>query len=412
MSGLERPQLRPRLAVAPEGRGSYLISDPSAPCESTRCRVTMRELAWLRLFDGRRTLPDLHAEAMILFDGQPVSLEVFTRFVRILDDALFLEGPRYRARLREQMDNPIRPPSCTGTYGGDPIRLRRRLDGLFTGQGGAGRPGPRQPDERFRAALIPHIDYERGGTTYTWAFKELFEQTPATLFVIVGTSHHSLHRFTLTRKNFQTPLGVVPTDQTYIDRLAAHYGDGLFDDELGAHSQEHSIELEVVFLQYLFPDTPFRIVPLLVGSFHDCIATGIPPVEHDDIGRMIAALRAVERETQEPICYIISGDLAHLGPYFGDPRPVSPSILSHSLRQDHALLRELGEQGDGKRPDPASYFRILNEERDARRICGLPPTYTVLEAIQPGRGQLRHYDQYVDRDGQQSVSFASVVFYR
>jgi AmmeMemoRadiSam system protein B len=411
MSELERPQLRPRLAVAPEGRGAYVISDPLRLADR-RVRVTMRELAWLRLFDGRRTLRDLHAEAMRFFDGQAVSLEVFTRFVQTLDDALFLEGPRFRVRLREQLDNPIRPPSCTGSYGDEPGRLRRRLDSLFTGPGGAGRPGPRQPDERFRAALIPHIDYERGGATYTWAFRELFERTPATLFVIVGTSHHSLHRFTLTRKHFRTPLGVALTDQSYIDRLVARYGDGLFDDELGAHSQEHSIELEVVFLQYLFPDTPFRIVPLVVGSFHDCIATGIAPAENDDIGRMIQALRAVERETSEPICYIISGDLAHVGPYFGDPRPVSPSILAHSLRQDHALLHELGEEEKGKRPDLEGYFRVLAEERDARRVCGLPPTYTVLEAIQPSRGQMLHYDQYVDQDGQQSVSFASVVFYR
>jgi AmmeMemoRadiSam system protein B len=411
MSGLECPQLRPHLAVAPEGRGAYLISDPLRLADR-RVRVTTREMAWMRLFDGRRTLRDIHAEATRHLDDQAVSLEVFTRFVQTLDDALFLEGPRFRSRLREQIDNPIRPPSCTGSYGDDPVQLRRRLDSLFTGPGGAGRPGPRQPDEQFRAALIPHIDYGRGGTTYTWAFKELFERTPATLFVIVGTSHHSLHRFTLTRKHFRTPLGVAQTDQAYIDRLAAHYGDGLFDDELGAHLQEHSIELEVVFLQYLFPDTPFRIVPLVVGSFHEWIATGLPPGGRDDIGRMIAALRAAERETQEPVCYIISGDLAHIGPYFGDPRPVSPSILAHSLRQDQALLRTLGEGADGKRPESAAYFRVLAEEQDARRVCGLPPTYTVLEAIQPGRGRLLHYDQYVERNGQESVSFASVVFYR
>ena len=53
--------------------------------------------------------------------------------------------------------------------------------------------------------------------------------------MIVGTSHYSSHRFTLTRKDFKTPLGVVPTDQGYIDRLVRHYGDGLFDDELLAH---------------------------------------------------------------------------------------------------------------------------------------------------------------------------------
>lgn len=310
---------------------------------------------------------------------------------------------------------PIRLPACTASYGDDPVRLRRSLDDLFTAPVGPGRLASRRPDPRFRAALIPHIDYARGGVSYAWAFKELWERTPATLFVIVGTAHYSYHRFTLTRQHFQTPLGIATTDQTYIDRLVAHYGDGLFDDELPAHRPEHSIELEVVFLQYLFADMPFRIVPLLVGSFGDCVGSGREPMEVNDVGRMIAALRAVERETPEPICYIISGDLAHLGPKFGDPSPVGPSLLTHSRHRDFALLHALGGEPLQCRtspPDAAAYFRIIAAEGDARRICGLPPTYVVLEALHPGRGEVLHYDQYLHPGGYESVSFASVVFYQ
>jgi len=361
-------------------------------------------MTWLHLLDGRHTLDDIRAEVRARLDGQTPPLEAFARLVEKLDDALFLDGPRFHSHLREFAANPVRPPACTASYGDDPVLLRLSLSRLFTGPG---RLGPRRPDARFRAALIPHIDYGRGGRGYVRAFKKVFEHTPATLFVIVGTSHYSYHRFTLTRKHFQPPLGIAPTDQTYIDRLVAHYGDGLFDDELPAHLPEHSIELEVVFLQYLFADTPFRIVPLLVGSFHDCIASGRAPSERNDIGRMIAALRAVERDTDEPICYLISGDLAHIGPKFGDPRPVSPALLAHSRRQDHALLHELTGA-----PDAAAYFRVIAVEDDARRICGLPPTYTVLQALRPERGELLHYDQYVHPEGEESVSFASMVFYR
>src|SRR5205814_3982684 len=132
----------------------------------------------------------------------------------------------------------------------EPEALRRQLRRLFTGPRGPGLPEEPKPDGRLRAALLPHIDYRRGGTTYAWGFKEVFERTDASLFVIIGTSHYSSERFTLTRKDFKTPLGIVPTDQEYIDRLVKHYGDGLFDDPL-AHLPEHSIELEVVFLQYL-----------------------------------------------------------------------------------------------------------------------------------------------------------------
>jgi AmmeMemoRadiSam system protein B len=372
-------------------------------------------MSWLHLFDGQHTLADIELKALHNSEGLARLGEIFHRLVRKLDDALFFEGPRFRARLREHAANPIRPPACTASYGDDPAALRRALDHLFTAPGGPGRPGPRRPDPHFRAALIPHIDYGRGGRSYAWAYKEVFERAPAALFVIIGTSHYSFHRFTLTRKHFQTPLGIALTDEAYIDRLVAHYGDGLFDDELPAHLPEHSIELEVVFLQYLFPDMRFRIVPLVVGSFHDCIASGREPIEADDIGRMIAALRAVERERKEPIFYIISGDLAHLGPKFRDPDPVHPTQLESSRSQDLALLHELGA-GVKKPlrtspPDAAAYFRIIAGEGDARRICGLPPTYTALEVLHPNRGEVLHYDRYVHPLGYESVSFASVVFY-
>ena len=305
------------------------------------------------------------------------------------------------------IDNQVRPPRCIGCYEGEPNALRAQLRGFFIGRKGPGLPKFHETAGRLRAALIPHIDYPRGGTTYAWGFKEVVEQTNASLFVIIGTSHYSRHRFTLTRKHFQTPLGIVPTDQAFIDQLVDHYGSGLFDDELAAHMPEHSIELEVVFLQYLYEGKrPIRIVPLVVGSFQDCVDGAIRPREKDDISRMIAALRKAEAQTREPIFYIISGDLAHLGPKFGDRELVREKLLSASKKQDYLLIREAEEaKADG-------YFHVVSEEGDQRRICGLPPTYVVLEALKPTHGKLLHYDQYVEPGGFESVSFASMGFFK
>jgi AmmeMemoRadiSam system protein B len=249
------------------------------------------------------------------------------------------------------------------------------------------------------------MDYARGNVTYAWGFKEVFEQTAASLFVVIATSHYSPHRFTLTRKNFKSPLGVVPTDQEFIDRLVRHYGDGLFDDQL-CHYPEHSVELEVVYLQYLYENVrPIRIVPLVVGSFGDCVRSGNDPTSAADIKRMIAALRKAEAETPEPVCYIISGDLAHIGPKFGDSRPVAEPLLAHSQVQDMALIKALDSA------DMQAYFRVIAQEQDERRICGLPPTFTLIEAIRPASGKLLHYGRFVHPQGYESVSFASVGFY-
>jgi AmmeMemoRadiSam system protein B len=404
MALLERPQLRPYLAAGPESydRSHYLIWDQLRLSDRV-IKVTALEMEWMQLFDGERSLRDIQAEAIEQIGGEIIPLEIIQRLVSHLDEALFLDSPRYRQRI----ESPVRPPCCVHHYETNPGGLRQVIEELFTRPGGPGLPRDPHPDPRLRAVLVPHMDYARGGTTYAWAFKEVLERTPASLFVIIGTSHYSRHRFTLTRKHFETPLGIARTDQEYIDRLVQHYGPGLFDDELMAHLPEHSIELEVAFLQWYYADhRPFRIVPLVVGSFHDCIHSGREPSQADDVGRMIRALRAAEKETPEPICYLISGDLAHIGPKFGDPHTVSEDQLTSSKEQDQAILRQ------AERADPAGYFRVIADESDERRICGLPPTYTVMEAFRPTIGKVLAYDQYVDPRGRESVSFASVAFDR
>lgn len=355
--------------------------------------LTPMECEWLELLDGERTLEEL----------QRAAKTDLRRWLDRLDDGLFLESPRFRAVV----DSPVRPPRCLGTYAPQANALRRQLRDLFTDPAGAGLPKHGNPDGSLRAALIPHIDYGRGGLSYTYAFKEVVEKSPASLFVIIGTSHYSSHRFTLTRKNFLTPLGIVPTDQDYVDKLVRHYGGGLFDDEWQAHFPEHSIELEVVFLQYLYENVrPIRIVPLVVGSFHDCVLAGRQPSKSDDIAAMIAALRAVEAETTEPICYLISGDLAHIGPKFTLSQRLDDTLLRRSYRQDQALIHHAAEV------DMKSYFELIAAELDERNICGLPPTLATLEALQPRSGKLLHYDRHVHPHGYESVSFASMGFYR
>jgi AmmeMemoRadiSam system protein B len=404
MLTLERPRLRPGLAAAQDEDDPryYFVWDKLRLSDQLH-RLSFLEFNWVQMFDGQHTLRDIQAAAMRQIGGQILPLELFTTLVQRFEDAFFLETPRFR----ELAANPVREPICLGTYAPEPDALRRQVESLFAHPQGPGLPKESKPDGRLRAALIPHIDYGRGGVTFAWGFKEVFERTDASLFVVIGTSHYSAHRFTLTRKHFKTPLGIAETDQRYIDRLAANYGDGLFDDELQAHLPEHSIELEVVFLQYLYENRrPIRIVPLVVGSFHDAVFTGVPPRVQEDIGRMIAALRRTEEESKEPICYLISGDLAHIGPKFDDPEPVNEPQLTYSREQDYAILRQ------AEAADASGFFRVIADEYDRRRICGLPPTYTVLEAVKPSQGKLLHYDQYVEPRGFESVSFASVAFYR
>jgi hypothetical protein len=405
---LDRPRLRPGLAAARDERDPFaIILFDQLRLSRQPVRLSAREFTWLQWLDGTNTLREVQAAAIHQTGGELLPIEPLAALVEKLDSALFLDGPRFEALL----SGPIREPSCLGCYSADPDELSRQLDGYFTADGGPGLPsseganGPVRSPARLRGLLAPHIDYTRGGVCYAWGYKELAERADASQFVIIATSHYSPARFTLSRQDFKTPLGIVSTDQTYVDRLVQSYGDGLFDDPL-AHLPEHSIELEVVFLQHLFGRRrPIRIVPLLVGSFADCVETGADPAEQPDIARMVDALRAAEAEAAEPVCYVISGDLAHIGPKFGDRGALKQSFLGASRVQDTAILKA------AEAADPASYYQVIAEEGDSRRICGLPPTWLTLQAARPARGQLLNYDQYVHPRGYESVSFASMAFY-
>ena len=395
-----RPKLRPRLAAERAG-GTVHLFDPYRV--GSPVQLSLLALEIVKRLDGTRTVRDVQAELTGLTGGLIVPLDTLEGLVTALDSALLLDSPGFAARV----GGPVRKPTCIGAYDSDPARLREQVRGLFTAPGGPGLPsaaGP-SPHGRLRAVLAPHMDYARGNVTYGWAFKELAERTDARLFVVVATSHYSPHRFTLTRHHFETPLGLCETDQRFVDRLEAEYGPRLFDDPL-AHLPEHSVELEVVILQHVFADRgPIRIVPLLVGSFGDCVDEWRDPGTADDVTRMTAALRAAEAAAGEPVCYVISGDLAHIGPKFGDRRRAEGPWLAESEAQDRAILAAV------EKADPAGYFGVIAAEQDARRICGLPPTYLTLAAARPGTGRVLHYQQFVHPKGHESVSFAAAAFY-
>lgn len=395
-----RPKLRDRLA-AERADGSVHLYDPYRVGQPVRLSPLALEV--VKRLDGSRTLQHVQAELTTITGGTILPLDTLDGLVKALNDALLLDSPAFAARI----GGLVRKPSCIGAYDGDPARLRDQVDALFTAPRGPGLPGApaASPHGRLRAVLVPHMDYARGNVTYGWGFKELAERTDAGLFVVVATSHYSAHRYSLSRQHFETPLGVCETDQAYVERLAAEYGPGLFDDRL-AHLPEHSIELEVVILQRLFAGRgPIRIVPLLCGSLADYVDAGAPPVADSDVVRMAAALRAAEAAAGEPVCYVISGDLAHIGPKFGDRRKAEGPWLAESERQDRAILAA------AEAADPAGYFNVIASEGDTRRICGLPPTYLALGAARPSKGKVLHYQQFVHPKGYESVSFAAAAFY-
>jgi AmmeMemoRadiSam system protein B len=408
MASLERPKLRHLSAQRFEhqGRAYAALEDPLGVFDDAVLIPLDGFQSIVRHLDGKTTLPEI--QARVFRDvGKRLALSTLREMVEQLDQAMVLDGPTFAAFHAAYRQERVRPPALAGrSYAASERALRAQLAQFFAHDRGAGLPRRDvAPSARLRGILSPHIDFHRGGPVYTWSYKELVEQSDADTFVILGVAHqYCRNRFALTRKDFATPLGLVPTDRAYVDRIAGEAGTDLFEDEL-SHRAEHSIEFQAVFLQYLLGGLrPFSIVPILVGSFHDLMEEGIDPIKDAQVRQFIGALRRAESASGKRVAYIGGIDLSHVGPDFGDPEPVDAAMLDHVRRFDTAMLDHAAAS------DPAGWFDTAAKVGNRWRVCGLAATYTMLHAMGPARGRLLKYDQAVDDQRTCCVSFASLAF--
>ena len=401
--------------VEHEGRSCIALRDPSGYTDAiVLLHGPLLEI--VSLFDGEHTVADIQA-AVMRRHGKLVERRHIQEIAEALDAQGFLDSPSFAAR-RADIDckflaSPIRPAThAGGAYAGEAAELRAMLDGFFARPDGPGpieaqNPAPEgrgpNPAPEVRGVIAPHIDYHRGGPAYAWAYRELAERCPADLFVIFGTCHAGMeHPFALTRKDFASPLGAAAVDVDFVEALAQRARQDCFGSEL-AHRVEHSIELQAVFLRYLFGDRrDVRIVPVLASFAHEAMHRGLRPDDDPRVPRFLDALAETIAADGQRVALIAGADLAHMGPRFGDPEPVGGPELARIEREDTAMLEPV-EAGDAQ-----AFFDAVAADGDRRRICGYSPIYALLRSLGRVSGRVTRYGQWPDPNG--VVSFASVVF--
>ena len=406
----ENPRLRPVEAFPAkvEDRDVICLRDPSGLTESV-LSVPRALAPILALFDGLRTLVDVQREIMREC-GELVLRSQLESMVEILDQHLFLEGPRVEAERARQraafLESPTRPAFLAGrSYEADPVPLTETLATYFDRPGAPGPIGPPR-DVIMRGLVAPHIDFNRGGAGYAWAYRALAEARDADCFVVLGTSHQGLdgHHFAATRKAFETPFGPLEVDQEVLDAIVRRAPEDLLAAEL-AHRSEHSIEFQAVWLQYLRHRAGGgvrRIVPLLASFVHECVARGESPAGQPEIAAALDAVADAMATIPRRYCIVAGADLAHVGPRFGDGWRAGRAQLARVRSEDSTLLAPVSA-GDAE-----GFFQEALRQKDRNRICGLSPIYSLLRLLPGAGGTMLHYEQWPDPDG--AVTFASVAF--
>jgi hypothetical protein len=378
------------------------------------------------LFDGTRSVEEIRA-VLERRHGRAPSAEQIAQVVERFDEAGFLDSARFRARRRALEDafrqSPVRPAAhAGGAYAGEAAALTTQIDGFFSAADGSDRvsadagsgvsadggsagaiSGPPQLKEPLRALVSPHIDFHRGGPTYAWAYREVLARSDADLYVVLGTCHAGMRDpFAVTLKPYDTPLGPVPVDRDFYDALAQRAGQDLLACE-PAHRTEHSIEFQAVMLQHLLGGRrPFTILPVLASYLHEAVWKGSEPEADPRVPRFVDALRETIAASPRRVCLIAGVDLAHVGPRFGDAEANTAAFLAQVEQADRAMLESVVAA------DARGFYDNVAADRDARRICGLSPLYTLLRLLPEARGSLLRYTQWPDPQG--AVTFCAVSF--
>jgi AmmeMemoRadiSam system protein B len=167
------------------------------------------------------------------------------------------------------------------------------------------------PDEPSRdlpdmivAGLVPHAGWVYSGAVAARVFAAIHSQRAPETFVLLSAMHGwgASRAAVYARGRWATPMGEVEVDEELAAAVLNASAD-LLTNSPEAHSREHSGEVQVPFIQYLFPEA--KILPILVPPDEDAARAG------EAIGQAVNA-------AQRPIVVIGSTDLTHYGAaYYG-----------------------------------------------------------------------------------------------
>ena len=353
----------------------------------------------MALLNGSRSVRDLQTELMKQGGGLQVDTDEINKILLHLDESFLLDSERFKSArddiITRFTSEKVRPCShCGQGYPNEPLDLGAWLDEILDGHEPASKP-----EGKIEALVGPHIDLRVGNNVYAQTYSMLKHSSP-TRVILLGVGHEMAYDlFSLTDKDFETPLGLVKSDRKAIERLKEK-GKGVFSENDFAHRNEHSIEFQLIFLQHILKQE-IMIIPILCGS----LLASLPEYRRDAyLEKAGPFLEALREEVMDPDTLLLAGvDFSHIGPKFGHDRPAE-YLESQSSTHDKKLLEYLSTQ------DKESFWAESHEVKDRFNVCGFSALACLLEVLPPCRGEILDYQVWHEEATKSAVSFAGAVF--
>ena len=291
----------------------------------------------------------------------------------------------------------MRKPAVAGQfYEASKESLLEQVESCFTSELGPGTTKKEKRSKRVIGAICPHAGFIYSGSAAAYAYKEISASAKPDLIIIVGPNHTGMGRTSFTSEDFETPLGTVNINKEFIEILKKQ--DDIVEDGR-AHVYEHSLEVQLPFLQHIFKDS-FTFVPIVISS-----EVNIKSVA----GSLKKAIQEYERNGKS-VLIIASSDFAHQGPSYGYvpfPETLDANELKEKIKnldlEAIELIKNLDHEG---------FMEYV--KKTGITICGFLPIYILLSILKeknPKSELLKYYTSGdISGDYTNSVSYASIVF--
>jgi len=241
-----------------------------------------------------------------------------------------------------------------------------------------------QHERNIKGVISPHAGFIFSGPIAAYHFLRLsYEKTPQTI-IIIGPNHRGLGKeiAIMSAGYWETPLGNIEIDEQMAKEIINYDDKHLIKEDEQAHAFEHSIEVQLPFLQFIYPKNQFKIIPICVSN--------------QQLEKMKYLADKIFQATKEKSCLLIAS-----------------SDFTHYETQESA-----------KRKDAEAIDKIINMDinlfydtisRKSASICGPGPIAIVTEVCKKlgiNRGRLLKYATSGDVSGmnEQVVGYASIIF--
>ena len=270
----------------------------------------------------------------------------------------------------------MRYPAVAGRfYPSDRSMLLKEIEFCFKHTLGPGIPKEYRNDHRLVSAIVPHAGYKASGMNAAHAYKEIAEDGLPDLYVVVGPDHRGIpYDAVLCGEPYLTPLGTCDVHEIVIKRMRR-----IIPDDPHAHRYEHSVEVQIPFIQYI--DRNAKIVPIIMGD------------QSLECARRISEAIA---EACDGYRYLViaSSDLSHYvskGTAFEEGRKVIDKICSLDV---HGM------------------YHIISENNIT--ACGYGPMAVAMMVSCSSVKELKYTDSYDSLmvDENEVVGYCSVALYR